>query len=161
MRLAFLSLLLLAGCAHHPETTVQLAAPTAGSWVVRDTKGERLCALPCKVELDSNESVVVSREGGSKNAQAFVVEQSSLGRGTWTGAVHTWREPSTGALALRAFSGALFRAGDSFIDSHPHRDGKVATGLVLTGLGAGFALASDAFKGDAHEELRLQKLSND
>jgi hypothetical protein len=176
MRLLLLGLLVavtstLAGCAHRPETVVHLTAPTTGGggggWVVRDHTGARLCALPCTVELETNQTVVVdrerSREGSGSNT--FIVHQESLGAGTWSGAIHVRKEPSAGALALAAFSGALVTAGTDLasrpgnVEGNGRRGDRVATGLVLAGLGSAGLLASDALPGKSRPELWLDRMA--
>ncbi|MDF2697919.1 MAG: hypothetical protein K0S65_6302 [Labilithrix sp.] len=144
-------LLALGGCAHTPETRLHLAAPSSGTWVARDPSGARLCSLPCTVDLDEKESVVVAREGG----QAFLVHQESLGAGTWSGSVRTRRELGAGALALQTFSGALVNAGTTMLQGR--REDRTAAGIVLTGLGSAGMLASEAL-GKPREELWLERM---
>jgi hypothetical protein len=146
-----LGLFALGGCTHAPDTVVHLSAPS-GAWAVRDSSGARLCSLPCKVELDADESVVVAREGGG---QQFVVEQQHLGKGSWMGTVRVRKEMGAGALAVQAFSEALMAAGTTLI--HSRREDKVAPGLVLTGLGTAGMLASNAMPGKPYEELWLTR----
>jgi hypothetical protein len=149
----------LAGCAHTPETVVHLSAPASANgqgaaWAVRNHEGVRLCVLPCKVELDPNEAVVVSRDGG---AQAFVVHQETLGAGSWSGTVRVRHEPTAGALVLRELSSTLARAGASLVDART--DDRVTAGVVLAGLGAVGMIASVAWPGTAREELFLERVA--
>jgi hypothetical protein len=148
----------LLGCAHTPETVVHLSAPTtmsqASPWAVRNHEGVRLCSLPCKVELDPNEAVVVAREGGG---QAFVVHQESLGKGSWNGTVRVRHEPTAGALVLRELSSTLATAGASLADSRS--DDRITAGVVLAGLGAVGMIASAAWPGKAREELFLERMA--
>jgi hypothetical protein len=148
---AALAGLMLVGCTHSPETVVHLTAPSSAHWTVRDAKGAPLCALPCTVELDTDESVVVAREGGTQ----FVVQQEHLGAGAWTGDVRLREEPTAAALALGAFSGALATAGATLIDTR--RQDRLAAGVVLAGLGTAGVLASTAWPGTKREELWLQR----
>jgi len=144
----------LAGCAHSPETVVSFSVQSPGSWTVRDHTGRQLCALPCRVDLDEKESVVLARDSGPQ----FVVNQENLGPGLFDGAIRLREEPSSGAIALRAISDALVAAGGAMIETR--RDHGVASGIVLTGLGAAGVLASSAIHGTKHEELWLTKMAS-
>jgi len=150
-RIALLFSLALFGCSH-PKTVVHLSAPVGGAWSVRDANGNRLCPLPCKVELDSGETIVVAREGGSRQ---FVVEERSIGAGTWNGVIRWREEPSDGALAVRSFSTSLVNAGNAMIETR-HED-RIAAGVVLAGLGAIGVAASHALPKRRHEELWLER----
>jgi hypothetical protein len=145
----------LAGCGHCPETVVHLTAPTSGSWVVRDHSGARLCALPCTVELETNETVVVGHDGG--RGTSFIVHQENLGTGTWSGAIRVQKEQGAGAIALAALSGALVNAGTSLIQTR--RDERMATGIVLSGIGTAGMFVSDALPGKTREELWLDRMA--
>jgi len=142
-------LALLAGCAHRPETVVHLSAPAGGAWTVNDRSGASICVLPCRVELEEDEAVTIVRPGG----KAFVVQQQSLGPGTWNGSVRVREEPSAGARAVEAFSGALFHAGGTMVESRRER----AAGIVLAGLGTVGLLAASALPVRRHEELWLER----
>lgn len=131
---------------------MHLHAPVGGAWSVKDSSGARLCALPCKVELDSDESIVIAREGGTRQ---FVLQQRSLGAGTWNGSIRWREEPSDGALAVRAFSTSLVNAGNAMIETR--RDDRIAAGVVLSGLGALGMAAASAMPSRRHEELWLER----
>jgi hypothetical protein len=133
---------------------VHLSAPAGGAWVVRDHTGERLCSLPCKVDLDSNEAVVIARDNGT---QQFVIHQENLGAGAWSGAVRARHEPSASALAVQALSTAMTTAGTTLLQTK--REDRIGAGLVLSGLGAVGILASNAFPTRAHEELWLERMA--
>src|SRR5690606_29505751 len=94
-------LLALFGCAHAPETVVHISAPSGGAWTVREPSGAPICTLPCSVELDDQETVVLHHPRGRQ----LVLHQASLGKGVWNGSIRVRREPGTGALAMQAFSG--------------------------------------------------------
>ena len=151
-RLLFVAFLALGlgGCAHSPETTVHLAAPSGGSWVVRDHTGARMCSLPCRVGMDERDTVVVARENGS---QEFVLHQETMGKGAWSGTVRVREEQSGGALAIAAFSGALVTAGTTLASDR--RDDRMTAGVVLTGLGAVGVLIANAMPSKRREELWL------
>lgn len=148
----FLSLALV-GCAHTPETVVHLSGPPGGAWTVREPGGAPVCTLPCSVELDEHETVVVHHPRGRQ----FVLHQASLGKGVWNGSIRVRREPGTGALAMQAFSGALASAGTTMMMDH--RNDRAAAGIVLTGLGAVGMLASEKMAHDKIEELWLEQIS--
>jgi hypothetical protein len=142
----------LVGCGH-AETVVHLTAPDA-AWTVREPSGAAVCSLPCSVELDQHETVILHHAGGRQ----FIVEQDSLGAGVWTGSVRVRREPGAGALAFQAFSGALVTAGATMIDDR--RRDHLAAGILLTGIGTAGMLASERMRGKRIEELWLEKISN-
>jgi hypothetical protein len=159
----------LAGCSHAPETVVHFSAPSPGAWTVRDHTGARLCALPCRVELEEKDSVVLARDNGTQ----FVVLQETLGPGAFDGTVKKHEEPSDKALVLRAFSDALVAAGGALLaerseserDRDHERDHRrhhnhLAAGIVLTGLGTVGALASTSIHGPSHDELWLTKTAS-
>ena len=144
-----------AGCGHRPETIVHLTAPKTGSWTVRDHSGARLCALPCAVELEPKETIVVAHDGG--RGTSFVIHQESLGTGTWSGAIRVRKEQSSGAAALATLSSAIFNAGTSMIQTR--HDDRMAAGIVLSGIGTVGMFASDALPGKTHEELWLDRMA--
>jgi hypothetical protein len=142
-------LALIAGCAHRPETVVHLSAPGGGAWTVHDRTGASICVLPCRVELDEDEAVTVVRPG----AEPFVVQQQSLGRGTWNGFVRVHEEPGAGARAVQALSGMLLHAGGTMLEDRRERVG----GVVLAGLGTVGLLAASALPSKKREELWLER----
>jgi hypothetical protein len=147
-----LALLGLAACSHSPDTVVQFAAPSTG-WEVRETTGNLLCAVPCVVGMDAHHIVVLAHDDGTR----FVVAQDSLGAGTFSAAVHVRTEARPGALAVRAFAGALVFAGASVLRGEG--EDRLTAGLILSGLGTAGLLASDAWPRAAHEELWVQRTS--
>jgi hypothetical protein len=154
---------MLVGCTHAPETVVHLSAPSGGAWSVRNHEGARLCSLPCRVELETNQAVVVGRDHSTGStsemggAQEFVVHQESLGAGFWSGSVRVRREPSAGAIAMHAVSSSLLLAGNTLVDSR--REDRVTAGIVLSGLGTVGMLASSAWPGKPREELWLERMA--
>lgn len=150
-RIALLFALALLGCSHS-QTVVHLSAPVGGAWSVNDTSGARLCALPCRVELDADEAVVVTRDGSTRQ---FVVQQRSIGAGTWNGSIRWREEPSDGALAVRAFSTSLVNAGSAIMETR--KDSRIAAAVVLSGLGALGMAAASALPSRRHEELWLER----
>jgi len=140
------------GCARSPETVVNFAAPAAPStWEVREPAGARLCSLPCTVGLDAHDSVVLAARDGTQ----FVVQQDSLGPGTFSGAVRVRYEQRPAAAAVEAFSGALMSAGATLLAAR--REDRLAAGLVLSGIGTLGLIATSAWTGTPREELWLQR----
>jgi hypothetical protein len=140
-------------CAGSPETVVHVAAPHEARWVVYDGEGERLCALPCSVELDEHESVSVERaDGGTR----FVMRQDNLGPGAFSASVRVRREHTKGTLAARVFGAALSGAGAVLVQAED-RD-HVAAGVFLSGVGAAAQAASEAAERE-REELWVQRSS--
>lgn len=137
----------------HPDTVVHLTAPS-GAYTVREPNGSPVCSLPCSIELDEHETVIVHHEGGRQ----FIVSQDALGKGVWTGSVRMRKEPGVGALIVRALAGSLVDTGTHMIDSR-HRT-HAAAGFVLTGIGTAGLLASERMGGRSTEELWLEKIAN-
>ena len=142
----------LAGCAG-ADTVVHVSAPHDARWEVRDASGERLCALPCSVELDDDETVSIARAGGGTR---FLVRQRDLGEGDFSASVRVERRHTRGALAARAFAAALAGAGSVLVESEER--GEVAAGLFLSGMGAVARIASDEALAE-HEELWVERTS--
>src|SRR5688572_22498636 len=125
-----------AGCAHHPDTVVHLSAPTTAGWTVREARGAHVCTLPCSVELDEHETLVVHHAAGKQ----FILDQDALGKGVWSGAVTRRKEPGRGAIFLEALSTALTATGAKMATTD--RGDRATAGIVLVGVGAaGSALA--------------------
>jgi hypothetical protein len=150
MRHALVLFGLLIGCSHAPATVVRVSAPSPEAWTVRDAKGTRLCTLPCRVELDSGETIAVVRD----NSRQFVLHQADLGTGAFEATVHSRTEPSETAEAVRAFSGALVGAGDVLIERR-----REAAGVALSGLGTAGLLIASSMRGHRVEELWVTKMS--
>jgi hypothetical protein len=149
-RFVILLALVVSGCAHRPETVVRVSAPSPEAWTVRDVKGTRLCTLPCKVELDSHDTIVVARDGGKQ----FVLNQENLGAGAFEATVRAREEPSESAEAVRAFSTALVDAGGVLIDRR-----RETAGIALSGLGTAGILVASAMRRHRVEELWVTKMS--
>jgi hypothetical protein len=143
-----------AACAGSPETVVHVAAPHEARWEVRDAEGDRICTLPCSVELDEHESVSVERADG---ARRFVVRQENLGPGAFSASVRVRREHSRGTLAARVFGAALSGAG-SVLQGAEDRE-HAAAGVFLSGVGAAAQAASEALQSE-REELWVQRSSS-
>jgi hypothetical protein len=154
-RIAFAGLVAcgLVGCARGPDTIVHLSAPPGGAWTAREPDGAPVCTLPCSVELEERETLIVHHARGKQ----FLLRQETLGRGVFSGSIRVRREPGVGALVVQAVSGALVTAGATMIDDR--RDHAVA-GFVLTGIGAAGLLASERMRGSAIEELWLEKIAS-
>lgn len=158
MRSAVPALLLVAssafagalGCAS-VETRIHLAAPSDAAWVVQDEDGDRVCALPCTVELEDNERVTVARADG---ATTFLVQQDALGPGDFSGTVRTRPSRAPQNLAARIVSMALAGAGQALVESDD--DDHVLAGVVLTGIGAVALAATDRARAQS-EELWLER----
>jgi hypothetical protein len=149
-RLIVLLAVVVTGCAHRPETVVRVSAPSPEAWTVRNVKGTRLCTLPCRVELDAHDTVVVARDGGRQ----FMLNQENLGTGAFEATVRTREEPSESAEAVRAFSSALVDAGGVLIDRR-----REAAGIALSGLGTAGILIASAMRRHRVEELWVTKMS--
>jgi hypothetical protein len=147
-------LLLLAaaglGCAA-VETRIHLAAPNDAAWVVEDQDGDRVCVLPCTVELEESERVTVARADG---ATEFLVQQDALGPGEFSGTVRTRAERRPQNLAARIVSMAIAGAGQALVESDD--DDHVFAGVVLSGIGAVALAATDRARVH-HEELWLER----
>jgi hypothetical protein len=138
------------GCAG-VETRVHLAAPNDFAWVVEDEDGDRVCALPCTVELEESERVTVARADGSTT---FVVQQEALGPGEFSGTVRTRAERRPQNLAARIVSMAIAGAGQALVESDD--DDHVLAGVVLSGIGAVALAATDRTRAH-HQELWLER----
>jgi hypothetical protein len=138
------------GCAG-AETRIHLAAPNDFAWVVEDEDGDRVCALPCTVELAESEHVTVARADGST---AFLVQQDALGPGEFSGTVRTRAERRPQNLAARIVSMAIAGAGQALVESDD--DDHVLAGVVLSGIGAVALAASDRAR-IHHQELWLER----
>ena len=139
-RLTVLLLLTLfaAACAR-PDTVVHVSAPHEARWEVRDREGTRLCSLPCRVELEEGETVVVIQPKGRTQ---FVVRQQDLGEGEFSAWIRVRREDTRGTLAGRVIAAALAGAG-SVLEEAGDTDYRAA-GVFLSGVGAAARAASDA-----------------
>lgn len=145
----------LVGCSHAPDTVVHFSAPASSrAWTVREPRGASICTLPCSIELEEHETVVVHTDAGRQ----FVLSQDNLGKGVFSGSVRVRKEPGAGALAVQAFSSALVRAG-AVMASDDRRDDRVAAGIVLGGIGTAGVLASEALPGKTVEELWVEKIA--
>ena len=141
-------------CAGSPDTVVHVAAPHEARWVVFDDEGQRLCSLPCSVELDEHESVSVERaDGGTR----FVVRQDNLGPGAFSASVRVRRDHTRGSLAARVFGAALSGAGSVLVQAEDREH--VAAGVFLSGVGAAAQAASEAAD-KQREELWVQRSSS-
>jgi hypothetical protein len=143
------------GCAHRAETVVHLSAPNAAGWTVREPRGAEVCTLPCSVELDDHETLIVHHSAGKQ----FVIEQDTLGKGVWSGSVRPRKELGRGAIFLQTLSTAVGMAGERMTTSRD--DGRAATGIVLVAAGAAGVALADALPGKTVEELRLEKIARE
>jgi hypothetical protein len=138
------------GCAS-VETRIHLAAPNDAAWAVEDQDGDRVCILPCTVELEESERVTVARADGSTE---FLVHQDALGPGEFSGTVRTRAERRPRNLAARIVSMAIAGAGQALVESDD--DDHVLAGVVLSGIGAVALAATDRARVH-HEELWLER----
>jgi hypothetical protein len=144
-----------AGCAHHPDTVVHLSAPRTAGWSVREARGAYVCTLPCSVELDEHETLVVHHSAGKQ----FILDQDALGKGVWSGAVTPRKDPGRGAIFLEALSTALTTAGARMATAHG--EDRATAGIVLVAVGAAGSALADALPGRTTEELRLEKIARE
>jgi hypothetical protein len=141
----------LVGCAHSADTVVHVSASPNARWQVHDADGERVCQLPCRVELDEQDVVTVSRPGKSAR---FLLRQADLGEGDFSAAVRVKRARSASASVAGAFAVALTTAGTVLLDSDDRRE--LAAGVFLSGMGAvAGAVSKDA--GKRREELWVER----
>ena len=144
-----------AGCAHTPETVVHLAAPTTAGWSVREPRGAHVCSLPCSVELDEHETLVVHHAAGKQ----FVLDQQALGKGVWSGSVRPRKELGRGALVLQSLSQAIAAVGVKIATARS--EDRATAGIVLAGVGAAGAALADALPGKTVDELHLEKVASE
>jgi hypothetical protein len=145
----------MVGCAHHPDTVVHLSSPNAAGWSVREPRGAHVCSLPCSVELYDHETLVVHHPAGKQ----FVLDQDTLGKGVWSGAVTQRKEPGHGAIFLQAFSNALATTGAKIASEG--RSNRASAGIVLVGVGAAGSALAEMLPGKTAPELRLEKIARE
>jgi hypothetical protein len=143
------------GCAHTPDTVVHLSAAESAGWSVREPRGAHVCSLPCSVELDDHETLIVHHAAGKQ----FVLDQQALGKGVWNGSVRHRRDLARGAEVLQSLSNAIAAAGAKIATTRS--DDRALAGVVLVGVGTAGAALAEALPGKPVDELHLEKIARE